>query len=191
MTYHSNNTQPTRKGGFLGDFTVKKYKVIQADKLPERYKIKNGDIGVFTRSYHDVEGAVYLKNSNWYLDGEWCFHPSWVELIPEGMPNREFLADFIKLNNIKKTLVSKYLGMAENWLTTMVNEKRATRKDISDATLQDIMRKLHIDWTSQEFINVKATKLNTAYKTKPCNYSRVVDKERLQKAMWAGNFIKA
>ena len=103
------------------------------------------------------------------------------------MPNREFLADFIKLNNIKKTLVSKYLGMAENWLTTMVNEKR--RGDLSDKTLQDIMRKLHIDWTSQEFINVKATKSNTAYKTKPCNYSRVVDKERLQRSMWNGELV--
>lgn len=168
---------------------MKKYKVIQANKLPERYKIKNGDIGILTRSHHDVEGAVYLKNSNWYLDGEWCFHPTWVELITESMPNREFLADFIKLNNIKKTRVSKYLGMAENWLTTMVNEKR--RGDLSDKTLQDIMRKLHIDWTSKEFINVKATKSSTAYKTKPCNYSRVVDKERLQKAMWNGEILKA
>lgn len=144
---------------------------------------------------HEVE-EVSPRGYWYYIDKKPVFvtnyevKKGWATIINE-MPNREFLADFIKLNNIKKTLVSKYLGMAENWLTTMVNEKRSTRKDISDATLQDIMRKLHIDWTSQEFINVKATKSNTAYKTKPCNYSRVVDKERLQKAMWNGELLKA
>lgn len=148
--YHSDNTQPTRKGGFLGDFTVK--------EIQKSMKA----LGDAMKSF----SLIKKKNS---------------------MPNREFLADFIKLNKIKKTRVSLYLGMAENWLTTMVNEKR--RGDLSDKTLQDIMRKLHIDWTSQEFIHVKATKSNTAYKTKPCNYSRVADKERLQKAMWSGELI--
>lgn len=144
---------------------------------------------------HEIEEVS--PNGYWYyIDKKPVFvtnyevKKGWATIINE-MPNREFLADFIKLNNIKKTLVSKYLGMAENWLTTMVNEKRATRKDISDATLQDIMRKLHIDWTSQEFISVKATKSNTEYKTKPCNYSRVVDKERLQRSMWNGELVKA
>lgn len=156
--------------------------------LPWDY-IKAGDIltvSKINKTYFETKEGLFCKFKECYhLNGQ-----DWI-IIPEGMPNREFLADFIKLNNIKKTLVSKYLGMAENWLTTMVNEKRATRKDISDATLQDIMRKLHIDWTSQEFIHVKATKSNTAYKTKPCNYSRVVDKERLQRSMWNGELIKA
>lgn len=147
------------------------------------YESFSNDRYVFLIYCDEGDMLICLFNSCSHLDGQ-----DWI-IITEGMPNREFLADFIKLNKIKKTLVSKYLGMAENWLTTMVNEKRATRKDISDATLQDIMRKLHIDWTSQEFINVKATKSNTAYKTKPCNYSRVVDKERLQKAMWNGELV--
>lgn len=170
--YRSDNTQPTRKGGFLGDFTV---------------EIKhNGKV-------HKVEEVT--PNGYWYWIGKKPVFVTKYEvkvgeaIIINGMPNREFLADFIKLNNIKKTRVSLYLGMAENWLTTMVNEKRATRKDISDATFQDIMRKLHIDWTSQEFINVKATKSNTAYKTKPCNYSRMIDKERLQRSMWNGELV--
>lgn len=140
----------------------------------------------------DRNFEIYDDNEDWCYCRKWdCAHQDYKDwiIIPEGMPNREFLAEFIKLNNIKKTRVSLYLGMAENWLTTMVNEKRATRKDISDATLQDIMRKLHIDWTSQEFIHVKKTKEHTAYKTKPCNYSRVVDKERLQKAMWNGELV--
>jgi hypothetical protein len=117
------------------------------------------------------------------------YYEYFFKIIRHWTPNRQYLSDFLKLNNIKKTLVSKYLGMAENWLTTMVNEKRSNRKDISDSTLNEIMRKLHIDWTSQEFINVKATKSNTAYKTKPCNYSRVVDKERLQRSMWNGELV--
>lgn len=153
-------------------------RLIKADRIDKRKGFKDGD--VFEYACND--GSIVISTQGH------GFNVHQVEVFNK-MPNREFLADFIKLNNIKKTLVSKYLGMAENWLTTMVNEKRATRKDISDATLQDIMRKLHIDWTSQEFINVKATKSNTAYKTKPCNYSRAMDKERLQKAMWNGELV--
>lgn len=170
---------------------MKKYKVGDTVEITNATGFKDskvGDKAKVTNVWQGIDGcfAKLEKNGELLHLGSWqCF------VVSSLMPNREFLADFIKLNKIKKTLVSKYLGMAENWLTTMVNEKRATRKDISDATLKDIMRKLHIDWTSQEFINVKATKSNTAYKTKPCNYSRVVDKERLQRSMWNGELVKA
>lgn len=158
---------------------MKKFRLIKADKVDKKKGFKNGDVFEFDSFLYSDKSIVIDSSGN-------GFDINQIEFI---MPNREFLSDFIKLNKIKKTLVSKYLGMAENWLTTMVNEKRATRKDISDATLQEIMRKLHIDWTSQEFIHVKKTKSNIAYKTKPCNYSRMVDKERLQKAMWSGELI--
>lgn len=98
-------------------------------------------------------------------------------------PNREYLKDFVKLNKIKTTLVSLALGKSENWLTQMMNDKR---RDMTEATLQTILRQLHIDWTSKEFLRVQANNGIVGYRTKPCNYSRVSDKERLQKAFWNG-----
>lgn len=160
-----------------------KYVLKKPDGYDKMNGLKYGDIFTMHDDGTSIKGYKHNKTGDiHYMHDDQFSHFAC-------MPNREFLSDFIKLNKIKKTLVSKYLGMAENWLTTMVNEKRATRKDISDATLQEIMRKLHIDWTSQEFIHVKKTKSNIAYKTKPCNYSRMVDKERLQKAMWSGELI--
>jgi len=69
----------------------------------------------------------------------------------------------------------------------MSNDKR---RDMADATLQSIMKKLHIDWTQDTFIHVKATKEHTAYRTRPCGYKHDKHKERLQRAMWDGEFVK-
>ena len=96
------------------------------------------------------------------------------------IPNRDYLRDFVKMNNIKTTLVSKALGKSQNWLTQMMNDKR---RDMTDATLKDILKKLHIDWASNECLHVKD---EVPYRTKPCNYTTVQHKERLQKAFWSG-----
>lgn len=109
---------------------------------------------------------------------------SQVQLSTIATPNRDFLRDFCNMNNIKKTLVSKALGKSENWLTQMVNDKR---RDMTDATLKSILKQLHIDWTSQEWLYVRD---EVPYRTKPCNYSRVQDKERLQRSMWRGLVTK-
>jgi len=100
-------------------------------------------------------------------------------------PNRDYLRDFVKMNNIKTTLVSKALGKSQNWLTQMMNDKR---RDMTDATLKDILKKLHIDWASQEWLHVKD---EVPYRTKPCNYTTVQHKERLQLSMWRGLVTKA
>ena len=68
----------------------------------------------------------------------------------------------------------------------MANDKR---RDMKDTTLQSIMKKLHIDWTQDTFIHVKATEEHTAYRTRPCTYKNDKHKERLQRAMWDGEFI--
>lgn len=121
----------------------------------------------------------HLKNDGHLSGGNWT--------IVKSNQNREFLSDFLKLNNIKKTLVSKYLGYSENWLTQMANDKR---RDMTDATLKSIMKKLHIDWSQDTFINVKSTKDHTAYRTKPSTYTTDMHKERLQRAMWDGELIR-
>lgn len=108
----------------------------------------------------------HLGGGNWIIVGE--------------TPNRDYLRDFVKMNNIKTMLVSKALGKSENWLTQMMNDKR---RDMTDATLQSILKKLHIDWASSEWLHVKD---EVPYRTKPCNYTTVQHKERLQKAFWRG-----
>lgn len=155
-----------------------KFKVIKASELPERYKVKNGDVGTVV-DIDELNEGYLLENKKWYMDGRWWFHKSWVSIVSE-TPNRDFLRDFCEMNNIKKTLVSKALGKSHNWLTQMVNDKR---RDMTDETLQSILKQLHIDWTSKEFLNVRS---EVPYRTKPCNYSRVQDKERLQRAFWSG-----
>lgn len=153
-------------------------------KLPWSY-IKAGDILTVEKhddGYFDTECGIFGRFKNYsHLDGA-----DWI--VTEFTPNRDFLSDFLKLNNIKKTLVSKYLGYSQNWLTQMANDKR---RDMKDATLQSIMKKLHIDWTQDTFIYVKATKEHTAYRTRPCTYKHDKHKEMLQRAMWDGLFVKA
>ena len=102
-----------------------------------------------------------------------------VEVVLE-TPNRDYLRDFVKMNKIKTTLVSKALGKSENWLTQMMNDKR---RDMTDATLKDILKKLHIDWSSNKWLHVRD---EVPYRTKPCNYTTVQHKERLQRAFWKG-----
>ena len=98
--------------------------------------------------------------------------------------NRDFLRDFIALNNIKTTLVSRSLGYSHNWLTQAMN--RTDRGDLTDEELQAIMKKLHVDWTQKEFVHVKATKTHSAYRTRPCVYEHAKHKELLQRAFWDG-----
>lgn len=157
-----------------------KYIVNSLETLPEDHSVKIGDIGEFVT---EDEHGILLRNKNWLIDWWFCHKD-----VKPALANRDFLADFLKLNNIKKTLVSKYLGYSQNWLTQMANDKR---RDMTDATLQSIMKKLHIDWTQDTFIHVKATKEHTAYRTKPCTYKHDKHKERLQRAMWDGLFVKA
>lgn len=80
-----------------------------------------------------------------YMGGKYCHHIGGYWEIYSNV-NRQYLFDFLKLNKIKKTLVSKYLGYSENWLTQMAND---TRRDMTDETLKDILKKLHIDWTKE------------------------------------------
>lgn len=99
-------------------------------------------------------------------------------------PNRDFLRDFVKMNKIKTTRVSKALGKSQNWLTQMMNDKR---RDMTDATLKSIMKQLHIDWASSAFLNVKG---EVPYRTRPANYTTTQHKERLQRDFWNGLVTK-
>lgn len=149
-------------------------------KLPWSY-IKAGDILIVKKhddGYFDTECGIFGRFKNCpHLDGA-----DWI--VTEFTPNRDFLADFLKLNNIKKTLVSQYLGYSRNWLTQMANDRR---RDMTDATLKDILKKLHIDWTKEQWIGVKG---EVPYRTNTKNYKTDAHKERLQRAMWDGLFLK-
>lgn len=101
--------------------------------------------------------------------------------------NRDFLRDFVSLNKIKTTLVSKQLGYSRNWLTQAMN--RTDRGDLTDEELQAIMKQLHVDWTQDTFIYVKATKTHSAYRTRPCVYEHAKHKELLQRAFWDGRIV--
>ena len=140
----------------------------------------NGDIAIVEE--YGLDNGVYARLTKNGKKIHFC------DVQIKAVSNREELQDFLKLNNIKKTLVSKYLGYSQNWLTQMANDKR---RDMTDATLQSILKKLHIDWTQDTFIHVKATKEHTAYRTRPCTYEHDKHKERLQRAMWDGLFVKA
>ena len=101
--------------------------------------------------------------------------------------NRDFIRDFVSLNQIKTTLVSKQLGKSKGWLTQVMN--RTDRGDLSDSELQSIMKQLHVDWTNTQYVNVKATKTHSAYRTRPCVYEHAKHKELLQRAFWDGRFV--
>ena len=95
-------------------------------------------------------------------------------------PNKDFLRDFVKLNKINVSRVSIALGHTRSWLETMYSK---SKYDISDETLKSILKKLHIDWASKEFLYVDA---EVPYRTKPCNYKLDKHKEELQKLFWIG-----
>ena len=115
-------------------------------------------------------GDSHLKGGNWTI-----------------VNNRQTLRDFVALNNIKTTLVSKQLGKSKGWLTQVMN--RTDRGDLSDQELQSIMKQLHVDWTNTQYVNVKATKTHSAYRTRPCMYEHAKHKELLQRAFWDGCFV--
>lgn len=131
---------------------------------------------------YEVE-RVDSQNSICIYTGEFYVYTiaSCLQLIKD-LPNRQYLQEFLKINNIKKTLVSKALGKSENWLTQMAND---TRRDMTEETLQRIMKMLHIDWSSDKTLHVK-TKGYVPYTTKPCTYHTDMHKERLQRAFWNG-----
>lgn len=134
----------------------------------------NGDIAIVEE--YGLDNGVYARLTK---NGE-KIHFCDVQI--KAMSNREKLQDFLKLNNIKKTLVSKALGKSENWLTQMAND---TRRDMTEETLQRILKMLHIDWSSDKTLHVK-TKGYVPYTTKPCTYHTDMHKERLQRAFWNG-----
>lgn len=134
----------------------KLYKVVDGS-----YTHDNGFVATYM-------GSLYCN----HIDGYW-------EVVTT---NRQYLQEFLKINNIKKTLVSKALGKSENWLTQMAND---TRRDMTEETLQRILKMLHIDWSSDKTLHVK-TKGYVPYTTKPCTYHTDMHKERLQKAFWNG-----
>lgn len=94
--------------------------------------------------------------------------------VVDAFENRDFLRDFVSLNKIKTTLVSKQLGKSKGWLTQVMN--RTDRGDLLDSELQSIMKQLHVDWTQKEFVHVKATKTHSAYRTRPCVYEHAKHK---------------
>ena len=98
--------------------------------------------------------------------------------------NRDFLREFVSLNQIKTTLVSRQLGKSKGWLTQAMN--RTDRGDLTDEELQSIMKQLHVDWTQENFVHVKATKTHSVYRTRPCVYEHAKHKELLQRAFWDG-----
>lgn len=116
------------------------------------------------------EGCSHLGGEDWII-----------------VNNRKTLRDFVSLNNIKTTLVSKQLGYSRNWLTQAMN--RTDRGDLTDQELQVIMKQLHVDWTQETFVHVKATKTHSAYRTRPCVYEHAKHKELLQRAFWDGRFV--
>lgn len=166
---------------FLGVVDMNtKYKVIKADRWDQSNGINNGDTmilinddGLSCQLYkHENTGfEAYMYRSQFVLIGD--------------LPNRQYLQEFLKINNIKKTLVSKVLGKSENWLTQMAND---TRRDMTEETLQRILKMLHIDWSSDKTLHVK-TKGYVPYTTKPCTYHTDMHKERLQKAFWNGEVV--
>lgn len=153
-------------------------------KLPWGY-IKHGDT-----FYADVNADGYFKTAcGIYGKLRECCHlngADWTVVLD--FENRDFLRDFVSLNQIKTTLVSKQLGYSRNWLTQAMN--RTDRGDLSDQELQSIMKQLHVDWTQKEFVHVKATKTHSAYRTRPCVYKHAKHKELLQRAFWDGRIVK-
>lgn len=140
--------------------------------LGKIYKVEDG-------YYTDDDGDKLV-----YMGGRYCHHINGYWEVVTSFENRDFLRDFIKLNQIKTTLVSKQLGKSKGWLTQAMN--RTDRGDLTDEELQAIMKQLHVDWTQKEFVHVKATKTHSAYRTRPCVYEHAKHKELLQRAFWDG-----
>jgi len=131
------------------------------------------------RYYTDDDGDQLV-----YMGGKHCSHiDGYWSVVAD---NRQALRDFVSLNQIKTTLVSKQLGKSKGWLTKAMN--RTDRGDLSDQELQDILKKLHVDWTNTQYVNVKATATHAAYRTRPCVYEHAKHKELLQRAFWDGRF---
>lgn len=140
----------------------------------------HGFIGIVTEVNKNV---IYVKNGDdkaITANLDFCY-----ELMNE-LSNRNRLTQFVRTNNIRTTLVSRYLGYSKGWLTQAMT--RTDRGDLDDNELQAIMDKLHIDWSSSEYVHVKATKQHTAYKTKPCSHTTEQHKARLQQSFWNGEF---
>lgn len=163
-------------------------------KIGDKIKIVDGTDENFGQEFFVVKKEEYVffysknkKGKSTDKDSFIGYYFNWFYNIVPQMPNREYLADFIKMNNIKMTKVSKTVGKARNWLHVMVTEKR--RGDLSDKALQSILKLIHIDWTKDQLINVKATKEHTAYFTRTSTYKTDAHKERLQRAMWNGEFL--
>lgn len=157
-------------------------------------------IEVTSKSNENYGGRFYVVDTDKYLfwyakDKDESLIPNWAigfyddyffKIIDVYHPNRNRLSNFIKTNNIRTTLVSRYLGYSKGWLTQAMT--RTDRGDLDDSELQAILDKLHIDWASSECVHVKATKQHTAYKTKPCSHTTELHKARLQQSFWNGEF---
>lgn len=159
-----------------------KYKVIATQKELEQYylhyRFKSGDVISDLVPNNDSIGS--LKHNASKLS----FPKEFIQII---IDNRKTLRDFVSDNKIKTTLVSRSLGYSHNWLTQAMN--RTDRGDLSDQELQSIMKQLHVDWTNTQYVNVKATKTHSAYRTRPCVYEHAKHKELLKRAFWDGRFV--
>lgn len=163
-----------------------KFKINDVVEITRATGFKDSKVGDKATIYADDEylsgGMAKLhKNGEKLHLGDWQAH---VVFRPVAIPNRDFLRDFVKMNNIKTTRVSKALGKSQNWLTQMMNDKR---RDMTDATLKSIMKQLHIDWASKEFLHVRS---EVPYRTRPANYKTTQHKERLQRDFWNGMVTK-
>ena len=156
---------------------MKYIRLKKVDKVDKRKGFKVGDIFEFN-FWLDGETAI-SKNGDGFL-----YHS--IEVF-DLFQNRDFLRDFVSLNQIKTTLVSRSLGYSRNWLTQAMN--RTDRGDLTDEELQAIMKQLHVDWTQETFVHVKATKTHSAYRTRPCVYEHAKHKELLQRAFWDGRIV--
>lgn len=155
-------------------------------KTGDRIKItdgtyNNGLIGVVTEINNNVIYVESGTHKTLTANLDFCYE------VLSCFENRDFLRDFVSLNKIKTTLVSKQLGKSKNWLTQAMN--RTDRGDLSDQELQSIMKQLHVDWTNTQYVNVKATATHAAYRTRPCVYEHSKHKELLQRAFWDGCFV--
>lgn len=159
-----------------------KYKVIATqEQLREFYlhlSFKNGDIVDLVPNNDNIGTLINIKTNL-----------TFIEEFVTSFENRDFLRDFVSLNQIKTTLVSKQLGKSKGWLTQVMN--RTDRGDLTDQELHSIMKQLHVDWTNTQYVNVKATATHAAYRTRPCVYEHAKHKELLQRAFWDGCFTTA
>lgn len=153
---------------------------LKPNTVYEAYDIESN----YGDSYFSFDNGATINHSFAKLKS--CFHLNGQDWII--VNNRQTLRDFVALNNIKTTLVSKQLGKSKGWLTQVMN--RTDRGDLSDSELQSIMKQLHVDWTNTQYVNVRATATHAAYRTRPCVYEHAKHKELLQRAFWDGRITK-